>query len=198
MLYSHRCSLTNETTKPLTDLRCLLEIPPSGQPSYFGGGNLMKEIPLSKEGKNRGKFVALVDDSDHEMLSRYNWSLFMVKTNNYARAIIDGKGVLMHRLILGLTDPKILGDHADTNGLNNQRSNLRIATRTQNGVNRKACGTSKYLGVHLDKYKYWITQISINKKQTYLGYFKSEIEAAKAYDVAAKKHYGEFANLNFK
>ena len=107
----------------------------------------------------------------------------------------------MHREILGLTDPKIQGDHIDGNGLNNQRYNLRTATHTQNQRNRKNFikGTSKYKGVSLNKKnKKWIVRIRNGGKQIYLGHFLDEIEAAKKYDEMAKIYHKEFAYINFK
>ena len=96
-------------------------------------------------------------------------------------------------------------DHIDHNGLNNQKENLRICNRSQNSANRIPSGKSKYLGVtplirhYRNKvYYYFASEIRINKKSIYLGHFKNEIEAALAYDKAAKDLHGEYANLNFK
>lgn len=170
----------------------------------------MKEIKLSK-----GR-VVLVSDEDYDWLNQWKWWAYKGSHSYYARRFyyIPGKkgkvrkAIIMHRLILGLTDPTILCDHADHNGLNNQRNNIRIATRSQNRANSRPNknGTSKYLGVsrqqridrHNKVHTKWAAQIGINGKTIGLGRFKAEIEAAKAYDIAAKIHHKEFANLNFK
>ncbi len=110
--------------------------------------------------------------------------------------------IKMHRLILGLTDPNIQGEHADRNGLNNQRYNLREANNSTNHMNVNPRGTSKYLGVSVHLHKVYISRIVIDRRQKYLGSFpltnEGEIEAAKKYDEYAKVHHGNFANLNFK
>ena len=106
-----------------------------------------------------------------------------------------------NRVILDLKDSKIQSDHRDTNGLNNQRNNLRPCTNLQNQRNKtcKINGTSKYKGVYWNKKsKKWDTRISVDKKRICGKSFKDEIEAAKAYDEMAKLYFGEFAYLNFK
>lgn len=164
----------------------------------------MKLIPLCPTGnKHKGKYFAQVDDSDFEKIKHIKWQFRKTKTNIYAKHFKLGA---MHRYILSISDSKIHVDHKDMNGLNNQRDNLRIANRSQNGANRKSTGkTSKYLGVYLwiDKKakpgneRKFTVRIRHNGIQSHLGRFNSEIEAAKAYDEAAKKIHGEFANLNF-
>lgn len=109
----------------------------------------------------------------------------------------------LHRLILGLTDPKIQGDHRDGNGLNNTRQNLRAATHSQNSWNskRRSGGTSQYRGVSWDAERAkWIASISREdgKGRKHLGRFDNETDAAHAYDTAASSRYGEFARANFK
>jgi len=116
--------------------------------------------------------------------------------------------VVMHRQIVGVTDPSKLVDHIDHNGLNNQRNNLREATKMQNCKNRTSSdgSSSKFLGVCLfrsggikipERIR-WIAAIAIDGKSKHLGIFENEEDAARAYDDAAKIHHGQWANLNFK
>jgi len=164
----------------------------------------MMQIPLNTV--RATKFIGYkvtVDDCDYELLSKHNWSINTSDGKSfYAKAFIGGKNVAMHRYILGLNNPKVLIDHRDGNGLNNQRSNLRIATNSQNQCNKKPRGSSKYLGVNLHTQKgykpKWRAAIAVNGKVRHIGMFKKEESAAKAYDRMAKKYHKEFANLNFK
>ena len=165
----------------------------------------MKTIPLSKS------YVALVDDSDYEQVSQYKWyaiedrrkdgSLWNVYAGRKVRKP-DGAQTtqLLHRFIMNVSDPKIQVDHRDSDGLNNQRENLRLATHVQNQGNarKRANASSKFKGVHWRKrFKKWIAQIQIDGKRKHLGYFFSEIEAALAYDAAAREYFGEFCLCNF-
>jgi len=154
-----------------------------------------------------GQFT-LVDDEDYEYLMRWKWHAQPSRNTFYAIRTsppINGKRyeVRMHRVLLELehTDTEIKTDHIDRNGLNNQKANLRLVTVGQNNLNKSAHknSTSKYKGVGWNvTNKKWAARIKLNGNQTFLGLFKSEIDAAKAYDKAAKVYHGEFANLNFK
>ena len=157
----------------------------------------MKLIPLNsvRSRKYFGLF-AKVSDEDYDWLMQYKWSASKSGGNFYATTSTS-KRIPMHRMILGLTNPKIKGDHKDRDTLNNQRSNLRKATNSQNQMNKKPCGKSKYLGVSWHKTK-WKASISIAGKTMHIGLFDSEIDAALAYDNVARKAHGEFANPNFK
>lgn len=146
----------------------------------------MKEIPLSNSTEK-----VLVDDDDFEYLSNFNWY-------KEKRGTIRCKvgTVSIPRLLIGKNDV----DHKDRNPLNNQRSNFRETTIGLNNANRakkRGC-SSQYKGVvwHSQN-KNWRAQISINGKNKSLGSFTDEIKAAKAYDLAAAKQFGEFAVLNF-
>ena len=110
-------------------------------------------------------------------------------------------GILSHRVIFYIRNgylPKCV-DHANHDKLDNSSSNLRAATLSQNQMNRRSSkrSSSKYLGVSWNKsHEKWTSQISIEGESKYLGYYTSETEAAQAYNTAAAKHFGEFANLN--
>lgn len=153
----------------------------------------MKLIKLT-----RGKFT-MVDDADYDWLNQWKWNAAKKDDSFYAVRQNGNKKIKMHRLILGLNDPKILGDHRDRNGLNNQRYNLRQATHTQNRHNSSGfkSSSSKFKGVSWDKNtQKWRASIRTLGKKTNLGFFKLESEAAIAYDNAAKERHGEYANLN--
>ena len=91
-------------------------------------------------------------------------------------------------------------DHINHNGIDNRKANLRVATRAQNNrhTKKRIKSRSKYKGIYFDRRdRVWYARITTNGKTKHLGSFKDEIEAAKAYDEAARKYHGEFAGLNF-
>jgi hypothetical protein len=140
-----------------------------------------------------------VDDEDYDWLNQWKWCV-----NSYAYRKVQKnniiKNIFMHRLILKCPDNKMC-DHKDLNKLNNQKSNLRFATVSQNNANRAPykIHTSIYKGVSWDKEnKKWVVQSNKNNRTFKIGRFDNEIDAAKAYDKKAKELFGEFAWLNFK
>ena len=114
--------------------------------------------------------------------------------------VLKGR-IAVHRLIMGLrSGDRMEVDHINHDGLDNRRCNLRICTSAQNLCNRrKNCeATSQYKGVYwYGQRNKWRVDVSINGRTKYVGIFANELDAAMAYDLAAKQHYGEFAYLNF-
>lgn len=159
----------------------------------------MKTIPLT-----RG-YVALVDDEDYDRLAKYKWRVLRCCTSTYTRfyAITSGPVVedkqtvlMMHRLVLVSS---VDVDHADTDGLNNQKYNLRTTTRTLNLANSRKRGgtTSTYKGVTWQQHvKKWRARVQKNGVAYDLGLFSEEVDAATAYNFKATDLFGPFARLN--
>lgn len=144
----------------------------------------------------------LIDHDDVDLLT-VGWTVAKSHGNFYARKYsTDRNKRFIHRRIMGA----ILGreleageivDHIDRNGLNNTRSNLRLATQTQNLANAKVRKHNKLgvKGVFWDKWKNkYKAKITVNKKVIQLGRFNTVEEAHAAYVAAAIKYYGDFAS----
>lgn len=150
----------------------------------------MLEITLSK-----GKKAKL--DSWNKHLAEMKWCFhhdgYAVKTLYFGRN--QYKSIFLHHAVAGYPLNGLQIDHINGNKLDNRLSNLRLATRRENALNRNSRRlnqtASKYPGV--TKYKTtgkWTAQISIDKKKHYLGIFESEIEAANAYQKRINEMYG--------
>jgi hypothetical protein len=156
----------------------------------------MERIPLVN-----GRGFALVDDADVPLVSGRRWYLLDAGHTKYAFTVVyrpkqQQRNIYMQCLIMG----QIGIDHIDHNGLNNQRSNLRVATSRQNHANqRKTHGASQFKGVYWHRERgLWMARVGMpGRRQRFLGRFASEEDAARAYDAAALEEYGEFAWLNF-
>ena len=157
-------------------------------------------IKLIQSNRTAKPQYAIVDPEDYWKLSQYNWLLYeSLSKKCYAVSLQGKKNVYMHRVIMDAPAGKLV-DHRDRDGLNNTRENLRFATPAQNCFNRvwSKKSSSKYRGVSFKKKdRKWQASITYNGITKYLGSFKIEEDAARAYDNAAKIHHGEFAVLNF-
>lgn len=159
----------------------------------------MKLIQLNIKKGNLPNAFVMVDDDDYDYLNQWNWSYCKRSVACYAVRMENKKLIYMHRQILQLSDSKTHVDHKDFNGLNNQRSNLRAVSQNQNNshISPRKNTSSKYLGVHFNKRALkWVAQIGKGGRCQHLGQFENEIDAALAYNNAARKVHGEFANLN--
>lgn len=141
---------------------------------------------------------AIVDDRDHHLVAGHKWQAVKSGRTFYA---YNAKLGMMHRFLLGFTNPKIRADHENHNGLDNRRSNIRLATQPQNMANRRKFNgptmgsrESQYKGVS-PRGKKWAAYIGT--RRMYLGLFPTPELAARAYDAKAVELYGEFACLNF-
>ncbi|MHC4641360.1 MAG: AP2/ERF family transcription factor [Planctomycetota bacterium] len=166
----------------------------------FRYGYPFLRIPLT-----RGEF-AIVDPEDYPRLAKHKWHLAKSPTGSYAVRWKRGpvkntrRRIWMHRQVIHIPR-SLLCDHVNCNSLDNRKENLRPATVSQNLCNRtkkKSKSRSIYKGLEWDRIqRKWKARIQLNNRKIYLGSFNLEIEAARAYDQAAKKHHREFANLNF-
>jgi hypothetical protein len=153
----------------------------------------MREIKLTK-----GK-VAIVDDSDYEVLSAFTW--YFDGRGYASRTLCIGypkcKHYRMHRQVLGIVDPKIHVDHINGDRLDNRKSNLRLCSNAENMRNRGALksNTSGFKGVVLSGKDRWRAQIKFKRTYYYLGIFSTAEAAHEAYKSAAAKLHGEFANF---
>ena len=133
----------------------------------------------------------IIDEEIYYDLMKHSW--YLIK-GNYVKNTQD---ILLHRYVMNYNDKDFI-DHINNNSLDNRKSNLRIVTPRQNAMNKTSHknSTSKYIGVRFKNNK-WEVNINVNNKLIYLGIFKTEIEAAKVRDIATKKYFGEYGNLNF-
>jgi hypothetical protein len=147
----------------------------------------------------------IVEPADYYAFSKYNWILIRCNKKPYAVSEFKigrkkTKRVYLHRAIMKAPKRRLI-DHRNCDGLDNRRANLRFATYAQNLANRaktKSKTTSKYRGVSFNKVgKKWGATIGWRHKTRWIGWFENEIDAAKAYDKAARKYYKDFASLNF-
>ena len=164
-------------------------------------GNVI-EIELTQGQKT------IIDADDKDLILKYRWNANWSKDTKTFYALRTrrsddppGLSTQLSRLIMN-APPRLLVDHINHDTLDNRKTNLRLCTRAKNNRNRRQRNsnkkTSRYKGVHTNKTKpgKWFAALRYNKTTIHLGGFDSEIQAARAYNKAAKQYFGEFASLN--
>lgn len=163
--------------------------------------NVRKDVvTMIVETKDHVRNEVLFSLEDLPKVSKYkSWSI----QGGYATTFVNGSYKRMNRLLLGVRSRKFVVDYIDGDTLNNIRGNLRKVTKRQDGKNitktfDRKNNTTGYKGVsYHSKKKYYQAIIKVDNKQTWVGCYKTALEAAKAYDEAARAYHGEFAYLNF-
>jgi hypothetical protein len=165
---------------------------------------MVREIPLTQG------YVTWVSDEDYDRVSVHRWGAVVAKSGAVAaQTKINNRNVYLHSLVMRPPSGYVVDHRNGTNPIperpdvvDNRRDNLRVCTRLQNSRAFKSPAkgkTSAYRGVHLERRKKgkWTARICVNDRDTHLGYYVHEIDAAYAYDSAAIEYFGEFAQLNF-
>lgn len=175
-------------------------LPPKYEPRYPVALEELAMVEIQLGGERAAGRVALIDDSDAELVRRYKWFVGYrgyVMTNIYRRPEAKYTCIEMQRLLVG--KPGYIVDHINKDKLDNRRSNLRACTVSQNGMNRAAPrhNVSGYKGVSFDNWtKTWCMDIQAGKTRVRLRNFKTPEEAAKLYNIMAYIFHGEYAYFN--
>jgi|SRR3972149_10393518 len=151
----------------------------------------IKQIPLTEDK------VAIVDNKDYLALSKYKWHFSHGYAKRMGKENGRNKAIYMHRVIFGIAQGKDI-DHINGDRLDNRKSNLRLATDSQNQANSRirVDNTSGYKGVaKCTNKKKWFAQIQVNKKQIFLGRFSDIKDAVLAYNDAAIFYFGKYARI---
>jgi hypothetical protein len=151
------------------------------------------------ESPKYGSHEVIVDAEDYNKIKNYRWCIgynVQFKRMQYICTVINYERILLHHFILNY---KGMIDHINLNIFDNRKSNLRKCTHAQNmrnsGIHRN--NKTGYKGITFsERLGKWIAYIKINYKRIHLGCFNSQIDAACAYNKAAKKYFGEFACFN--
>jgi hypothetical protein len=189
-----------KTLKTCLVILCLLHVRAVGLPRFSGASSFMKKITINSP--KYGIKEVLVDDSDYEWLSAYNWNVRKDKHGFYCTA--NGKyvnklrqpAINMHRLIMNAGKGQQV-DHKNGNGLDNQRGNLRFCTPLENARNRRQPkpNSSGYRNIHKQWNKYYVRVQVERKKRVLVGSFSSIDDAVIAYNKFVSEKFGDFAVL---
>ena len=143
--------------------------------------------------------TVVVDDADRDLVMAYRWWPAKKRRTTYAYTQVGRKTIYMHRLIMGEPEGLVV-DHVDDNGLNNRRSNLRVATHAQNMARQRSfcAGPGGFRGVYRARSGRFVARVEVGNGKAYhhLGTFDTAEQAARAYNQKASEVFGSFARLN--
>ncbi len=143
---------------------------------------------------------SIVDNEDFEKINQWKWQLSSKGYAHKNKPKLYGKRgkLLLHHIVMKPPSGMVI-DHINGNTLDNRKSNLRICTISQNLRNKKIGknNTTGYKGIYWNKKNLkWQTNIGVNGKSIHIGVYQNKIDAARAYNKASVKYFGEFARLN--
>lgn len=131
------------------------------------------------------------DLDDYHTIKDIYWSK---NRNGYFRGFLNGKEVILHRIIMGIEDENLYIDHINHDRADNRKNNLRIVTPQQNSMNKISSKENRVLGVTLDKKtNKWKVLIGYKNRKIYLGYYENFDDAVRVRREAEMKYFGEYA-----
>jgi hypothetical protein len=148
-------------------------------------------------------YEVLISACDYDRVMAHKWRKISSEKGNYGPRFVystprpERKNIYLHRFITNCP-PDLCVDHINGNTLDNRQENLRVCTITQNSKNqrKKKNNTSGYKGVVWDRKKAkWLSNITVNYKYIFLGYYDTPEKAYEAYVTASKKYHGDFGRL---
>lgn len=154
-----------------------------------------RRLPL--HGKHGAGKFAKVDPDTYEWAAQHRWVMTGKAPYQYPVRYEKSRAILLHREVLG--EPAAFVDHIDGDPLHALRANLRVCSHAENMRNRRPVhGTSRFKGVSWSRGRQrWKAEIKVDRRRHTIGRFENEVEAARAYDAAARRLHGPFARTNF-
>lgn len=148
--------------------------------------------------------IALISKNNLELILQFVWYLnkdgYPITHGTDDKSIIYGRGMKMHKMIMGRVEKGMVIDHINRNRLDNRITNLRICTAKENSYNtkKKESSTQKYKGIKQQSNNLWSAIVTKDGKKYTIDDIPTEKEAAIIYDTMAEELFGKFAGKNFE